>query len=286
MDASDAVVILCELYLSKRLHDAVQVGKCFVVVGHREIVSSRTLKAISVRGLILELLVNVDAMLVHIGHEGLRWHRVLESTGDVTRFWESSTAVARGEEASWHFHDGDDDNVDLGGNVACRVSTACPGCWSRSAGYEKHLTSFSGSALEIVKSIPLPPHSALLLSNGSTLQSLLDAAGPGQSQAALIEEATFACVAWKVRGSYYEGRVKKKDVFWASTALGAAQGIAMFQREASKALGVTQDAIRASINGRNFVGDNSAALQTFFDDHWRPDVQDSSEAWIKAECRI
>jgi len=26
MDASDAVVILCELYLSKRLHDAVKAG--------------------------------------------------------------------------------------------------------------------------------------------------------------------------------------------------------------------------------------------------------------------
>jgi len=47
------------------------------------------------------------------------------------------------------------------------------------------------------------------------------------------------CLVWKAHGAYYLSRVKKKDVFWkASTPLGAAQGIAMFLREASKALDV------------------------------------------------
>lgn len=123
-DANPAVVLLCELYMNKCYQDDVEAGRCFPVVGHGEVFSSKTFRAVSARAHLRDCLGAADRSLASRGRSDLRWHRTLRSAGDIERYWRSCRGVLLGRAPTFFFHDGgDDEYVCVDGPVARRTST-------------------------------------------------------------------------------------------------------------------------------------------------------------------
>lgn len=149
----------------------------------------------------------------------------------------------------------------------------------------------SGVDLEVKRQVHLPNDDELTMMithHGKTddgqphsLQHLVDLGVPlGQSRDEVAQNGHFACVAWKSRGDYYVGRLKQKEVSWASSGVGAAQGIVMFIREAVSALSATEAEVRAAVVGSKFdeASELGRRLKFFFDEHWKPDVHEARDA--------